>query len=157
MTALRIAKEFNINITLDHCTEGYLMADILRDAGFPVILGPLLTDRSKPELSQLSYEAPLFMYEAGVPFALMTDHPVIPTYLLPLTAALTTRYGLPDRQALEAITIRAAEFNGIADRVGSLSAGKDADIALFDGDPLLIKTRVHTVFIEGRRVFDLKA
>lgn len=153
LTALRIAREFEIRITLEHCTEGYLMPEVLREAEVSVAIGPLITDRCKPEMERLSYEAPRKLWEAGVPFALMTDHPVIPAYLLPVEAALATRYGLPDLVALEAITRRAAEHNGIADRVGALSPGLDGDVVLFDGDPLAVKTRVRRVYVGGNLAY----
>ncbi len=153
LTAVRIAREFGIDYSIEHCTEGYLIAEHLKRDGVKVILGPLLSERSKIELRNLTYEAPRKLAQAGIEFALMTDHPVIPLQYLPVTAALAVREGLDERTALKAITINAARIVGIADRVGSLEAGKDADIALFDGNPLDFRVKTQRVFIDGREVF----
>jgi imidazolonepropionase-like amidohydrolase len=153
LTAIRIAKEFGIDYSIEHCTEGYRIVNHLKADGVKVILGPLLSERSKIELRNLTYEAPRIFEEAGVPFALMTDHPVIPLQYLPVTAALAVREGLSERAALEAITINAARITGIDDRVGSLEVGKDADIALFDGNPLDFRAHTRHVLIDGNLVF----
>ena len=154
LTAIRICKEFNLDYTLDHCTEGYLIADILAAEGAKVIVGPLLTDACKIELTNISFEAPAILAKAGVKAALMTDHPVIPSMYLPLEAALTVRAGLDETEALKSITIYAAEVNGIADRVGSLRTGKDADIVLYDGNPLDIRIVPCRVIVDGKTVFE---
>lgn len=153
LTALRIAREFGIKVTLDHCTEGYLIPELLkeaiRDTGAGVIIGPLLTDRSKIELRNQSYKAPAVLYENGIEFAMMTDHPVIPEQYLPICAGLSVREGLPRYEALKSITVNAARITGIIDRVGSLEVGKDADIAVFDGDPLEVYTHCVMTIING--------
>lgn len=154
LTAIRIAKEFNLPYSVEHCTEGYMIADILKQENVKVIVGPLLSERSKIELRNLTYSAPRILHEAGVKFALMTDHPVIPLQYLPFTAALAVREGLDERTALMAITINAAEITGIADRVGSLEPGKDADIALFNGNPLDWRVKAQKVFINGQQVYN---
>jgi len=156
ITAIRIAKEFGLNYSVEHCTEGYMITDILKRENVKVIIGPLFSERSKIELKNLTYDSPRILAEAGVKFALMTDHPVIPLQYLPVTAALAVREGLDERTALKAITINAAEIAGIADRVGSLEAGKDADIALFDGNPLDFRVKAQRVFINGVEVFKRK-
>lgn len=148
-TILRIAKEFGIDITIDHCTEGYLILDDLKEAGARVILGPLFTERSKVELKNLTFKAPALFEQAGIPFAIMTDHPVIPLHHLPVCAAIAVREGLSEKAALESITINAARIAGIDERVGSLKAGKDADIVLLDGHPLDFRTHVVRVWIDG--------
>ena len=153
LTAIRVGREFGLDFSVEHCTEGYLIADILKAENVKVIIGPLLSERSKIELKNLTYDAPRILKEAGVKFALMTDHPVIPLQYLPVTAALAVREGLDERTALEAITINAAEITGIADRVGSLAPGKDADIALFSGNPLDWRVKAQRVFINGQEVF----
>ncbi len=153
LTAIRVGREFGLDFSVEHCTEGYLIADILKAENVKVIIGPLLSERSKIELKNLTYDAPRILKEAGVKFALMTDHPVIPLQYLPVTAALAVREGLDERTALEAITINAAEITGIADRVGSLEPGKDADIALFNGNPLDWRVKAQRVFINGQEVF----
>lgn len=158
LTAIRIAKEFNIRITLDHFTEGYMIIDRIKDdlkqLGAGIIIGPLLSDRSKVELRNLSMTAPRVLHENGIKFAMMTDHPVIPEQYLPVCAALAVREGLPEKAALESITINAAEIVGIADRVGSLEVGKDADIAVFCGDPLDARTKCVMTIVNGKTVHD---
>lgn len=158
LTAIRIAKEFNLRITLDHFTEGYLIInrikDDLKELDAGVIVGPLLTDRSKIELRNLSMTAPRTLYENGIKFAMMTDHPVIPEQYLPVCAALAVREGLPEKAALEAITINAAEIVGIGDRVGSLEVGKDADIAVYYGHPFDFRARCVMTLVNGEIVFD---
>lgn len=154
LTAIRIAKEFNVRFTLDHCTEGYLIPDLLKETieetGAGIIIGPLLTDRSKIELRNVSFSAPKALYDAGIDFAMMTDHPVIPEQYLPVCAALAVREGLPEDAALRSITINAARITGIEDRVGSLEVGKDADIAVFSGHPLDFRSRCVLCTVDGQ-------
>ena len=156
LTAIRIAKEFDIMFTLDHCTEGYMISNIIKetidetDCG--IIIGPLFTDRSKIELRNLSFKAPLKLYEAGIEFAMMTDHPVIPEQYLPVCAAIAVREGLPEEAALRSITINPAKIVGIDDRLGSLEEGKDADIAVFSGHPLDFRSRCLLTLINGEIV-----
>lgn len=154
LTAIRIAKEFNVRFTLDHCTEGYLIPDLLKETieetGAGIIIGPLLTDRSKIELRNVSFSAPKALYDTGIDFAMMTDHPVIPEQYLPVCAALAVREGLPEDAALRSITINAARITGIDDRVGSLEVGKDADIAVFSGHPLDFRSRCVLCTVDGQ-------
>ncbi len=154
LTAIRIAKEFDVRFTLDHCTEGYLIPDLLKETieetGAGIIIGPLLTDRSKIELRNVSFSAPKALYDAGIDFAMMTDHPVIPEQYLPVCAALAVREGLPEDAALRSITINAARITGIDDRVGSLEVGKDADIAVFSGHPLDFRSRCVLCTVDGQ-------
>lgn len=152
MTAIRIAKEFDLEYSLDHCTEGYLIPEQIKKSGAKVILGPLVCERSKFELTNLSIEAPASLGKEGVEFALMTDSPVIAEKYLPLCAQLVSNAGLPREEALRAITINAAKAAFIDERVGSLEAGKDGDVLLFAGEPLDINTKLEAVFIEGLRV-----
>jgi len=154
LTAIRIAKEFDIDYTLEHCTEGYLIVDILKEENAKCILGPLLSARSKIELANLSFKAPAVFAKAGMKFAMMTDHPVIPLHFLPVCAALAVREGCDEETALKSITIYAAEIVGIEDRVGSLEVGKDADIALFDAHPFDYTCHTKKVFIDGDLVYD---
>ena len=154
LTAIRIVKEFDLRASVEHCTEGHLIADELREAGVGVILGPLLCDRSKPELKNLTMKAPAILHRAGVKFALMTDHGVIPEQYLPVEAGLCVREGLPEMEALRAITINAAEVIGLADRIGSLAPGKDADLVLFDGHPLETRTHASLVLVNGEIAYE---
>lgn len=154
LTAIRIANEFNIRITLDHCTEGHLIPEQIKEALKTVcdgiIIGPLFCDRSKIELRNKTYEAPRILWENGIDFALMTDHPVIPEEYLAMTAGVAVREGLPRYEALKSVTLNAAKATGLIDRVGTLEHGKDADIAVFDGDPLLNVTHCVMTVINGR-------
>ena len=154
LTAIRLVKEFDLRASVEHCTEGHLIADELREAGVGVILGPLLCDRSKPELKNLTMKAPAILHRAGVKFALMTDHGVIPEQYLPVEAGLCVREGLPEMEALRAITINAAEVIGLSERIGSLAPGKDADVVLFDGHPLETRTRASLVIVDGEIVYE---
>ncbi|HEY8500338.1 MAG TPA: amidohydrolase [Clostridia bacterium] len=153
LTALRIAEEFNLDITIDHCTEGYMIADILKQKNVKVILGPLLTDRSKIELRNQSIEAPGILSREGIPVAIMTDHPCVPIQHLLLSASVAVREGMAEEDALKAITINAAKAAGIDDRVGSLEPGKDADIVIFSGYPFDYKTKVDMTIINGKSVY----
>ncbi|HHW02436.1 MAG TPA: amidohydrolase [Thermoanaerobacterales bacterium] len=150
LTAVRIAREFGVDIVIEHCTEGHLIADELAGAGVPAVVGPSLTSRSKVELKDLSFKTPGILASRGVKVAIMTDHPVIPIQYLPVCAALAVREGMKEEDALKAITINAAEIIGIADRVGSLEKGKDADIVIWDGHPLEIKSKPACVLINGQ-------
>ena len=157
LTGLRLAKEFNLKVTIDHCTEGYMITDVLKDRlteqGAGIIIGPLLSERSKIELKNLSFEAPRILEEAGIPFAMMTDHPVIPIQFLPVQAGLAVREGLSEETALRSITRYAAEIVGISDRVGTLEVGKDADIAVYDGHPFDYRTHCVLTLINGKPVY----
>ncbi|MBS4538100.1 amidohydrolase [Clostridium sp. D2Q-11] len=152
-TALRIAKEFDVDITLEHCTEGHLIADELAKDGKSVIIGPTFGHKSKFELKNKSFETPKVLHEAGVKFAIMTDAPVIPLDRLALCAAWAVNAGLDEEEALRAITINAAEILGVEDRIGSIEKGKDADIVIFDGHPLRdISAKAAVTIIDGKIV-----
>ncbi len=149
LTAIRVAREFDLDLSIEHCTEGHKIARTLKRYGVPAIVGPTMSARTKIELREASFETPKIFYEEGVKFAIMTDHPVIPIYALPICAAMAVKAGLPRHEALRAITIAAAEISGIADRVGSLEEGKDADIIIYRGDILSVDPRLDYVFICG--------
>jgi len=152
-TAMRIAKEFEIDYTIDHCTEGHLMLDILKEEKVKVILGPILSSRPKIEMQNLNYSAPAQFAAAGIPFAICTDHPEIPINLLSASAALAVQYGLSEITALRAITLNAARICGLEERMGSIEAGKDADLAIFCGHPLDVRTRTFCTLINGQMVY----
>ncbi|WP_291635020.1 amidohydrolase [Clostridium sp.] len=153
LTALRIAKEFNVDITLDHCTEGHLIIDYLKEGiQNGIILGPALSNRSKVELQNLTFETPGILSKAGLKVAIMTDHPVIPLQYLPVCAGIAAREGMDEEEALKAITINAAEILGIEDRVGSLEIGKDADIIMYSGHPFDLRSKVEFVMVNGNIV-----
>lgn len=153
MTALRIAKEFNLDISIEHCTEGHKIVDELREAGVWAIVGPTLSNRSKVELKELSFDTLRVLWEGGISVAITMDHPVIPVGYLPTAAAYAVKAGLPYEEALKAITINPAKILGIDDRYGSIEVGKMADLVLWSGDPLAIQSRVEKVLIHGRVVF----
>lgn len=153
-TALRIAKEFNIDITLDHCTEGHLIADELAKEGKSAIVGPSFGSRSKFELQNKTFETPRVLVEAGVKIAITTDSPVIPLQYLSLCAGLAHKAGLDEMEALKAITINAAEIIGLDKRVGSIEVGKDADIVIFEGNPIKdVDYQTYMTIIDGKIVF----
>ena len=152
MTAVRIAKEFSLELIVEHCTEGHLIAPWLASAGIKAVVGPIISNRAKVELMNRSLETALSLYQAGVPFAIMTDHPVVPIHDLSLSAALAVKGGLPEEEGLKAITIYAAKILGIDHRVGSLEPGKDADIIILDRSVLDPAHRVEQVLVEGCRV-----
>lgn len=136
LTSIRIAKEFGVKITLDHCTEGALIADELAKEAKPAFVGPTLGNKSKIELKNKSFDTPRVLHEAGVPIAIITDAPVIPLQYLPMCAGLAAKAGLDMEAAWHAITIDSAKLTGIGDRVGSLEEGKDADVVIWESDPL---------------------
>jgi imidazolonepropionase-like amidohydrolase len=151
VTALRIADEFAIKVIIEHATEGHLIADVLAERQAELVLGPNLTTRSKLELKDRSYAAPAMLADKGVKFALMSDHPVLPCAFLPLYAGLAIRFGLGPDKALRAITLHAAEIMGIGHRVGSLTAGKDADLVVWSHEPLTLEAKPQWVVIDGQR------
>ncbi|HPY94398.1 MAG TPA: amidohydrolase family protein [Clostridia bacterium] len=151
-TALRIAREFGVQITLEHVTEGHLIARELAEEGVPLCVGPSLTTASKFELRNRTFETPAILAKAGCKVSITTDAPVIPQEYLTLCAALAVKSGMDPFDALQAITINAALHTGISDKVGSLEVGKDADIVLMDGDCFDVATRAVKVFILGKEV-----
>lgn len=154
LTALRIAREFKVPITIEHCTEGHLIKELLKDEGVGVVVGPMLTDRSKIELRNQTLETPGILAREGIKVAIMTDHPCVPIKYLCLCAAIAAREGMAEEDALKAITINAAQLCGIGNRVGSLEVGKDADVVIFDGHPFELKSRVVTTMINGKVVYE---
>ncbi len=152
LTAIRIAKEFDVRITIEHCTEGHLIVNELKAAGVRVAVGPTLGHPSKLELLNKSWETPGILAEAGIPVSIITDAPVIPQEYLPLCAGLAVKAGMDPFKALQAITINPARHLGIEDRVGSLEAGKDADIVLTKGDPMVSDSEIVRVIINGKTV-----
>ena len=180
LTAVRIANEFNLKYTLDHCTEGHLIADILKeeyDAGkrenrgkgifaeadkpagsklLGIIVGPIIGDRCKPELSNLSLQTAGDLEKEGLPVAIMTDHPEVPEQYLPLSCALAKKGGMTEKGALESMTVRAAEILGVSDKYGTISVGKAPDLVLMTGSPLSLEGDVLLVIGSGRVVVDFR-
>ena len=151
LTAIRIAKEFGVKLTLEHCTEGHLIADELAKEGYPCAVGPTLTHATKWELQNKSWTTPAILTEKGCHVSIITDAPVIPEQHLSLCAALAVKAGMDEWDALRAITINPAEHLGIADRVGSIREGKDADLLIMAGSPLAVDPGIAEVLVGGKR------
>lgn len=153
-TAIRLSEEFGYRLVINHGTEGHKIADYIADKGIDVILGPLMTTRSKVELRDRTLATAAALANAGVRIALTTDHPVIPINFLIHEASLAVKEGLDPVVAIEALTINPAAIFGLEDRLGSLSVGRDADIVIWSSDPLDLDSRAEQVFVSGRRVFE---
>ena len=154
LTAIRIAKEFGVKMTLDHCTDGSLIADELAEEGLPAFVGPSLGSKSKIELINKSFSTPAVLHEAGVPISIITDAPVIPQQYLPMCAGLAAKSGLAMEEAWKAITINPATQIGIGDRVGSLEPGKDADVVIWNEDPLVyLGAEANITIVDGKIVY----
>ena len=149
LTACRISKEFGIYSTIDHCTSGWTIPEKLKEYDKMVILGPTLGEKSKYELKDKSFESGKVMYENGITFGVMTDHPVLPLEYSRTQLAIFVAHGLPYLEGLRAITINAAKTVGLENRVGSIEVGKDADIVIYDNDPLHYMTKVVTTIVNG--------
>jgi len=152
-TIIRITKEFNLKVVLLHSTDGHLICDSIKEAGYPAVIGPTLTHKSKPEVTNKTFETVNIMNKAGILTCITTDHPVTPLQHLPVCAALNVHAGLDESEALKSITIYAAEIMGLADRIGSLKEGKDADIVVWDKHPLLTTAHAEKVIIDGKLLY----
>ena len=154
LTAVRIAKEFGLKLTLDHCSDGALIAEELAEEGYPALVGPTMTNKSKPEVKNKSFETAGILHKAGVKVCIITDAPVILIEKLPMCAGLAAQAGLPMEEAWKAITINPAEVLGVADRIGSLEVGKDADVVIWTADPLTtIGGEAYITIVDGRVVY----
>ncbi|QGG49105.1 amidohydrolase [Heliorestis convoluta] len=152
LTALRIAQEFDLTLVIEHCTEGHLIAAELAQAGVAAVVGPSLVHRAKVEMKEITPRTAAVLEEASVPFAIMTDHPVIPIQYLPLCAGLAVKHGLEEERALQAITIGAARILGLEHRLGTLEVGKEADLVLWEGHPFDSRSKVAKAWIAGKQV-----
>ena len=154
LTSIRIAKEFGVRLTLDHCTDGSVIADELAEEGYPAFVGPSLGSKSKIELINKSFTTPGVLTNAGVTVSIITDAPVIPLQYLPMCAALAANSGLDTEDAWKAITINPANSTGIGDRVGSLEVGKDGDVVIWTDDPMTtVGAESYTTIIDGKIVY----
>ena len=154
LTSIRIAKEFGLKLTLDHCTDGALIADELAEEGYPAFVGPSLGSKTKIELAHKSFQTPKILSEAGVKVSIITDAPVIPLQYLPMCAALAVKEGLSYEEGWKAITINPAESVGIGDRVGSLEPGKDGDVVIWTGDPMKVAgAESYITIVDGKIVY----
>ena len=154
LTAIRIAREFDVDITIDHGTESHLIVDEIKKSGFPVIAGTDLTSRSKLEVQYMDFKTSGILQKAGILFSITTDHPVALIQYLPLCAGLAVKHGLPMEEGLKALTIYPARICRVDDKVGSLKKGKDADIAIFSGNPMEIFTKTLYTIIDGEIIYD---
>ncbi|MHB1417846.1 MAG: amidohydrolase [Chloroflexota bacterium] len=154
MTAIRIADEFGFRLTIEHATEAYKVADELSRRDIPVMVGPLMTARTKVELRDRTTRTPGMLAQAGVKVAIVTDHWVVPVNLLMLSVIIAVRDGMRPDEALRAVTINPAEIMGVGDRLGSLTPGKDADLQILSGPPLEALSRVEQVYVNGARVYE---
>lgn len=149
VTAIRLAREFDVDIIIEHGTEAHLIPDVLAKEGVPVVLGPLLTAKQKVEMRDSRLEAPYVLQQYGISFAFMSDHPVLPSAFLPVYAGLTCRYGLAEEQALAAITSNAAKILGVEERVGKLAPEMDADLVVWNEFPLSLRAQPLYVMTNG--------
>lgn len=154
LTAVRIAKEFHLRMTLDHCSEGHLVMEELKEADFPAIVGPDMASRNKIEVQNMAFKTAGLLSGHGILTAITTDHPVSKIQFLPICAGLAVKAGMAPEEGLRSITINAAKICGTADRVGSLAPGKDADIAIFTGNPMEIFTETLYTLIDGKVVYE---
>ena len=155
-SAIRLGKEFDICVTLEHCSDGDRIAPILEREKLPVMLGPTLSDRSKPELKNLTFDTYKNLSDRGIDVAIITDHPEITIENLSLCAVMAVKHGMDEEKALKAITSTAAKNCWIDDRVGTLEVGKDADIAVFTDLPTRFESECVMTFIDGKCVTDIK-
>jgi len=153
LTAVRIAQEFGVKLVIEHCTEGHKIINELINAQVAAVVGPSLTSRAKVELGERTFKTPGLLAAAGVPMALMTDHPVIPVQYLPLCAALAVKEGLSEEDALKALTISPAKILDLGHRLGSIKKGKDADLVVWNNHPLDIRSKPMQIFINGEKIY----
>lgn len=153
LTAVRIAKEFGLRMTLDHCSEGHLIIEELKEAGFPAIVGPDMASRNKIEVRNMAFKTAGQLSANGILTAVTTDHPVSKIQFLPICAGLAVKEGMSLEDGFRAITINPAQICGVDERVGSLAVGKDGDVAIFDGNPMEVFTRTLCTVIEGNIVY----
>lgn len=153
LTAVRIAKEFGLKMTLDHCSEGHLIVEELKEAGFPAIVGPDMASRNKIEVRNMAFKTAGLLSKEGILTAITTDHPVSKIQFLPICAGLAVKEGMSMEDGFKSVTINAAKICGVDDRIGSLAVGKDGDIAIFDGNPMEVFTKTLCTIIEGKIVY----
>ena len=149
-TAIRIAREFDVNLTLDHCTEGHLIAEYLAKEGYPVAVGPSFGHPTKKELEHKSFETPGILAKAGCEVSIITDSPVVQQQYLAFSAGMAIKAGMKEHKALQAITINAARHVGVGDRVGSIEEGKDGDFVILNGSPFVVESDILYVLINGK-------
>lgn len=152
LTSIRIAEEFKVKLVIEHCTEGHKMVEELLQAGVSTVVGPSLTSRAKVEMAERSFKTPGVLAKAGIPVAIMTDHPELPIQYLPLCASLAVKEGMKEEDALKALTIIPAQILKIDNLVGSIKKGKDADLVVWNGHPFDIRSNPEQVYINGKNI-----
>ena len=153
LTAVRIAKEFGLKMTIDHCSEGHLIIEELQEAGFPAIVGPDMASRNKIEVRNMAFKTAGLLSSNGILTAVTTDHPVSKIQFLPICAGLAVKEGMSMEDGFRSITINAAKICGVEDRLGSIAVGKDGDIAIYDGNPMEVFTKTLCTVVEGKIVY----
>jgi len=153
LTAIRVAKEFGLKLIIEHCTEGHKVVEELLEAQVAAVVGPSLTNRAKVEMKEKSFKTSAILTRAGIPVAIITDHPVIPVQYLVLCAALAVKEGMTAKAALQALTIVPAKILELDHQIGSIKKGKDADLVIWNGHPLDIRSNPDEVYINGNLVF----
>ena len=151
LTVIRIAKEYDVKVTLDHVTDARCIIPQIKESGFSCICGPALTHKSKFELANMSFETPNELYKAGILFSIITDSPVVPQQYLSLSAALAAKAGLPEYEAIKAITINPAKILGLDNRLGSIKEGKDADFVICTKNILDTTNEIKAVYVDGKK------
>ncbi|MBE6111994.1 MAG: amidohydrolase [Peptococcaceae bacterium] len=152
MTAIRLRDEFNLDLVVEHCTDGHLIVDELKEAGVPVAVGPSLSNRAKVEMENVTFRTPGVLASAGIDVAIITDAPCTPIQYLPICAGMAMREGMTEEDAFKALTIVPAKILKVDDRLGSLTAGKDADVVVWNNHPMEIMGRPEMVFVNGKQV-----
>lgn len=152
MTAIRLRDEFNLDLVVEHCTDGHLIVDELLEANVPVTVGPSLSNRAKAEMEHVTFRTPGVLANAGIEVAIITDAPCTPIQYLPICAGLAMREGMKEYDAFKALTITPAKILKVDDRVGSLKVGKDADIVVWDGHPFELMGKPYMVFVNGKQI-----
>lgn len=153
VTAIRIAKEFKVELSIEHCTEGFKVADYVHESGYPITLGPFMGAATKYETRDTNLESPKIFQELGTLVAIITDHPFVPIQYLSVAAAEAVKHGMNEMDALRSITVNPAIIGGVQDRVGSIEEGKDADFVLWSAHPFKTKARVQSTWINGQIVY----
>ena len=152
MTAIRLRDEFNLDLVVEHCTDGHLIVDELKEAGVPVAVGPSLSNRAKVEMENVTFRTPGVLASAGIDVAIITDAPCTPIQYLPICAGMAMREGMTEEDAFKALTIVPAKILKVDDRLGSLTVGKDADVVVWNNHPMEIMGRPEMVFVSGKQI-----
>ena len=152
MTAIRLRDEFHLDLVVEHCTDGHLIVDELKEAGVPVAVGPSLSNRAKVEMENVTFRTPGVLASAGIDVAIITDAPCTPIQYLPICAGMAMREGMTEEDAFKALTIVPAKILKVDDRLGSLTVGKDADVVVWNNHPMEIMGRPEMVFVSGKQI-----